>query len=58
MTQAKGFEVKGKENWLAKLKKSLYGIPPAGKCWNDVVKDFLLEIGFVQSIVDSCLFVK
>ena len=31
MTQAKGFKVKGKENWLAKLKKLLYSIPPAGK---------------------------
>ena len=58
MTQAKGFEVKGKENWLAKLKKLLYGIPPAGKHWNDVVKDFLFEIDFIQSIVDLCLFVK
>ena len=36
----------------------LYSIPPAGKRWNDVVKDFLLEIDFIQSIVDPCLFVK
>jgi hypothetical protein len=57
MKQPKGFVVKGKEDWLCRLNKALYGIPPAGKLWNDMVRDFLMEIGFEQTVADPCLFV-
>jgi Reverse transcriptase (RNA-dependent DNA polymerase) len=56
MSQPKGFKEKGKENWVCKLNKVLYGIPPAGKLWNDVLIEYLLEIGFSQSEIDPCVF--
>jgi hypothetical protein len=58
MNQPKGFEVKGKETWYARLDKALYGIPPAGQCWYDDCSEFLKSIGFTQSRADPCIFTK
>ena len=40
------------------LKKNLYGSVEAGKRWADVVKEFLLERGFTQTITDPTVFVN
>ena len=41
---------------VCKLKKSLYGLKQSGRNWNNVISQYLREIGFVQSVVDSCVF--
>ena len=41
-----------------KLHKSLYGLKQSGRNWNFVLSDFFRSIGFRQSEVDACLFVK
>ena len=37
--------------------RSLYGLKQAGRDWNLLLKKFLLEKGFVQSLADPCLYV-
>ena len=41
-----------------KLLKNLYGLKYAGKTWLDFLKKGLLERGWKQSEIDSCLFTK
>jgi hypothetical protein len=40
-----------------KLHKALYGLKQALRAWAQKLKDTLLDIGFVQSISDQCLYV-
>ncbi|KAM1056289.1 hypothetical protein ACFX14_029654 [Malus domestica] len=42
MEQPKGFEVKGKENLVCKLKKSLYGLKQAPRQWNKKFNSFMM----------------
>lgn len=42
---------------VLKLNRSLYGLKQAGRCWNKLLVSFLLEYGFVQSVIDVCFFV-
>jgi len=58
ITQPKGFEVEGKEDWVYELKKALYGLRQAGKLWNSLLHSFLIEIGFKQNPADPCLYHK
>jgi len=41
---------------VCKLKKSIYGLKQAGKCWNEFLTDVLIRCGLRQSKEDSCLF--
>jgi len=41
---------------VCKLKKSIYGLKQAGKCWNEFLTDVLTRCGFRQSKEDPCLF--
>ena len=56
--QPLGCTVPGKEDLVWKLNKSLYGLKQSGRNWNDLLKKELLENGFVQSVVDPCMFIK
>jgi hypothetical protein len=38
--------------------KSLYGLKLAGRLWNKLLHETLLEIGFVQSVTDACVYYK
>ena len=40
-----------------KLLRSLYGLPQAGRNWNTVITEFLIEMHFVQLREDMCIFV-
>jgi hypothetical protein len=54
--QPQGYRVKGKEDWLCKLKKSLYGLRGSSLAWHRELKQTLIDIGFVQSANEECLF--
>jgi hypothetical protein len=45
-------------DYVLKLNKSLYGLKQAPKTFFDHLKTGLIERGFKQSAVDSCLFMK
>jgi hypothetical protein len=38
------------------LKKSVYGLKQASNCWFNLVRDFLVSVGFTQCQSDVCLF--
>ena len=40
-----------------KLKKSLYGLRQSSKCWNEEINSYLLELGFMRSENDFCLYI-
>ena len=58
MSQPQSFEVKGKEKYVCKLRKSIYGLKQSSKCWHDAFSSFLLQLGFKQSESDSCVYVS
>ena len=56
MKQPEGFVVKGKEEKVCKLKKSIYGLKQSPRCWNVTLHSRLTEIGFTQSKSDPCIY--
>ena len=57
MRQLKGYEEKGGEEKIAKLKKGLYGLKQAGREWYATLHDFLIQIGFSWTHADHSVFV-
>jgi len=47
-----------KQGYCLKLLKSLYGLKQAPRNWNKNIVDHIKSIGFTQSVLDNCLFVK
>ena len=46
------------EGYCLKLPKNLYGLKQAPRNWNKNIVDYIKSIGFKQSILDNCLFIK
>lgn len=57
MEQPPGMKVEGREDWVCKLNRSLYGLKQSPRQWNTVLDQTLKEMGFEQSIKDPCLYV-
>jgi hypothetical protein len=55
MDQIEGFIVPGKENYVRKLKRSLYGFKQSPCHWFDL---FILSHSFKRSKYDSCVYIK
>lgn len=58
MKQPEGREVKGKEDKVCKLHKSIYGLKQAPRCWNHVLDGYLRQMGFSQASGDPCLYLS
>jgi Reverse transcriptase (RNA-dependent DNA polymerase)/gag-polypeptide of LTR copia-type/Integrase core domain/GAG-pre-integrase domain len=58
MSQPDGYVMRGKENLVCKLKKSLYGLKQSARAWNEKINDVLLAQGFSRSKADQCLYTK
>ena len=56
MSQPEHFHVKGKEDYVCKLNKAIYGLKQSSKCWNTSFSSTLLELNFKQSVNDSCVY--
>eukprot|EP00253_Pinus_taeda_P013686 PITA_13686 len=58
MHQPQGYEVKGKEKIVCKLKKSLYGLKQALRQWYLKFDRFMSEQGYTRCHSDHCVYLK
>lgn len=58
MKQPEGYIDKDRPEFVCKLKKSIYGLKQAARCWNTSIDTFLKTKGFEKSNSDPCLYVK
>ncbi|POM69708.1 Hypothetical protein PHPALM_13982 [Phytophthora palmivora] len=58
MEQPEGYAVRGKENWVCHLLKSLNGLKQAPRVWFQLLKSFLVEQGFTILKAESYVAVK
>ena len=55
MQQSPGYEVPDRDKLVYRLKKSLFGLKQASKCWNKSFQDFIQDLGYRQSHADPCM---
>ncbi|KAL1214071.1 Retrovirus-related Pol polyprotein from transposon TNT 1-94 [Cardamine amara subsp. amara] len=58
MDQPEGFVTAGKENLVCRLRKSIYGLKQASRQWYLKFDNTILSYGFVEVIVDRCIYMK
>ena len=58
MKQPDGYVNEQYPNHVCKLKKSLYGLKHAARCWNSAIDCFLKSEGYKQVGADPCLYIK
>lgn len=58
MEQPEGYGVKGKENYVFKLNKAIYGLKQASKAWYDMIDKALTDLQFKKSLTEPCVYVK
>ena len=58
MRQSEGFIIEGKEDFVCKLKKSLYGLKQSPRQWNKRFDEFMTRIKFKRSKFDNCVYFK
>lgn len=56
MTQPPGFSTKGKESYLCKLNKALYGLHQSGRAWYFEINKILSNIGFNKLEWCNCVY--
>lgn len=56
VSQPEGFVLKGCENKVYRLKRSLYGLRQSPRCWNKTLHDVFLSLGFKQFGADPCVY--
>ena len=58
MAQPEGFEVKGKEQLVCRLKKSLYGLKQAPRQWYLKFDSFMLSHEYKRAAADHCVYIR
>ena len=56
MEQPPGFESPGKEDWVMRLLKSLYGMKQASRIWNQTFHKTITALGFVRLTNEWCVY--
>ena len=58
MEQPDGYAAPGKENWVRRLKKGLYGLVQAGRTWNEELHTHMEGVGYTAMNKDPAVYVK
>ncbi|KAK8948501.1 hypothetical protein KSP39_PZI005632 [Platanthera zijinensis] len=58
MMQPQGFELKGSEHLVCRLKKSIYGLKQASRQWYRKFDQVISAFGFKENVVDQCIYHK
>lgn len=58
MEQPNGLKIKGKENYVFKLNKAIYGLKQASKAWYDKIDKALTDLQFRKSLSEPCVYIK
>lgn len=56
--QPLGYEKKGEEDKVYKLKKALYGLKQAPRAWYSKIETYFVQEGFVKCSCEHTLFIK
>lgn len=56
MKQPEGFVEPGKENYVCKLQKSIYGLKQASRQWYKKFDSVISSYGFNENLVDECVY--
>jgi len=56
LEQPPGFEAEGKENWVMKLFKSIYGMKQASRVWNQTFNKVVENWGFKRLPCEWCVY--
>ena len=57
LEQPKGFVQKGKEHFVCRLKKSLYGLKQVPRSWYEKIDSFFLQAGYDRSKNDPNIYI-
>ena len=58
MEQPQGFEEEGKEEWVWKIQRGLYGMKQSGRIWNQTMNEQMLSWGFTRLSCESCIYYR
>ncbi len=58
MRQPDGYIDEERPDYVCKLKKSIYGLKQAARCWNVAIDTFLLSNGYRKCSADPCVYMK
>ena len=58
MVQPEGFQVKGKEHMVCRLKKNLYGLKQGSRQWYKKFDSFMVSRGYTKTNANHCVYVK
>ena len=58
ITQPDGFKVAGKEDWVCKLNKSLYGLKQSPRQWYKRFDQFMIGQNYTRSNFDHCVYFR